>query len=66
MAEKILYSVNDALSALSISRAKFYAEAKAGKIRLRKIGVKTVVSAEDIRAYVASLPTEILPGPRAA
>ncbi|MFG1268101.1 helix-turn-helix domain-containing protein [Xanthobacter sp. DSM 14520] len=64
MTDRLLYSVNDALKALSISRAKFYAEAKAGKIKLRKIGVKTVVTAADLAAYVDALPAEN--GPRAA
>lgn len=64
MSDRLLYSVNDALKALSISRAKFYAEAKAGKIKLRKIGAKTVISADDLAAYVAALPSDI--GPPAA
>ncbi|MFG1255719.1 helix-turn-helix domain-containing protein [Xanthobacter flavus] len=65
MPTPLLYSVNDALRALSISRAKFYAEARAGRLKLKKIGAKTVVSAADLAAFVDALPSSDS-GPRAA
>ncbi|MFG1242024.1 helix-turn-helix domain-containing protein [Xanthobacter versatilis] len=66
MPAPLLYSVNDALRALSIGRSKFYAEARAGRIKLRKIGNKTVVTSADLAAFVDALPSPSEPGPRAA
>jgi hypothetical protein len=40
----------------SIGRTKFYAEVKAGRIKLRKIGSKSVVLRSDGEAWLQSLP----------
>ncbi|MBN9000862.1 MAG: DNA-binding protein [Rhizobiales bacterium] len=39
-----------------IGRTKAYAEAKAGRLLLRKIGAKTVIRTEDAQAWLAALP----------
>jgi excisionase family DNA binding protein len=53
---RLAYSVEEALSLLSIGRNKLYAEAKAGRLKLRKSGRRTLVLADDLRAYISSLP----------
>jgi hypothetical protein len=41
----------------SIGRTKLYAEVKAGRIKLRKIGSKSVVLRSEGEAWLHSLPT---------
>jgi hypothetical protein len=53
---KPIYKVSEFLAAFSMSRARFYELAKAGKIRTHKSGKFTVVKAEDAQAYLDSLP----------
>jgi hypothetical protein len=40
----------------SIGRSKFYQEVTEGRIRLRKVGRKSVVVVADARAWLESLP----------
>jgi hypothetical protein len=40
----------------SIGRSKFYQEVADGRIRLRKVGRKSVVTVPDARAWLDSLP----------
>jgi hypothetical protein len=40
-----------------LGRTKFYAEAKAGRLTLRKIGTKTVILRSDAEGWLRSLPT---------
>jgi hypothetical protein len=40
-----------------IGRTKFYAEVKAGRLTLRKIGTKTVILRSDAEGWLRSLPT---------
>jgi excisionase family DNA binding protein len=51
-----LLSVADACRALSVSRSTFYELVAAGRIKPKKLGRKTLISADDIAAFVASLP----------
>ena len=53
---KLLYRPTEAQAALGIKRTKFYDLVKAGDLELRRMGGCTVVPAESLRAYVASLP----------
>lgn len=50
------YSVEEFCKAAPKGRTKLYAEAKAGKIRLRKIGTKTIITMPDALEYMQSLP----------
>lgn len=49
-------SVNDFLAWASIGRTKFYEECAAGRLRIRKIGRKTVVTMADAQAWLDALP----------
>lgn len=40
-----------------VGKTKVYAEAKAGRITLRKIGAKTVILRSDAEAWLRALPT---------
>lgn len=40
----------------SIGRSKFYQEVNEGRIRIRKVGRKSVVTVSDAQAWLASLP----------
>jgi len=50
------YSVNDFCQAYSIGRTLFYDEVAAGRLRVRKVGKKTLVLATDGEAWANSLP----------
>ena len=54
---KLAYTVREAIREIGIGRTKFYREIAEGKIKPRKIGKKTIILAEDIEAYLQSLPT---------
>jgi len=49
-------SVDDFLIWAGIGRTKFYQEVKEGKIRIRKIGSKSVVTMPDALAWLNALP----------
>ena len=53
-------SVNDFLAWASIGRSKFYEECKEGRLRIRKVGRKTVVTMADAQAWLDALPVEDL------
>jgi predicted nucleic acid-binding protein len=48
--------VNEFCNIHRICRDRFYAEVRAGKLRARKVGRKTIVTPEDEDAWVANLP----------
>jgi hypothetical protein len=49
----------------NIGKTKAYAEAKAGRLELRKIGTKTIVFRAEGERYLRSLPTIASLGERA-
>lgn len=51
-------SVNDFLAWASIGRTKFYEECAAGRLRIRKVGRKTVVTMTDAQEWLDALPVE--------
>lgn len=50
------FTVSEFCGWAGIGVTKFYAEVKAGKIRLRKIGRKSVVTTTDALAWLNALP----------
>lgn len=54
---RAVYTVPEFLSSFSVSRSHFYREVRAGRIRLRKIGSKSIVTVPDANAWLNSLPT---------
>jgi excisionase family DNA binding protein len=53
---RLAYSVDEVLKLLPFGRNTFYEEAKAGRLKVRKLGRKTIVLAEDLHEYLRSLP----------
>lgn len=53
---KVALTVNEFLSIANIGRTKFYAEVKAGRIKVLKLGTKTLVPATEPAAWLARLP----------
>lgn len=51
------FSVDEFCAWASIGRSKFYKEVAVGRLRLRKIGRKSVVTMPDAQAWLSSLPT---------
>lgn len=54
---KVLYSPQEAMELIGISRPTLYREIKRGALRLRKIGRKSVFHADDLVSYVDALPS---------
>lgn len=55
--QKELYSVAEFMAAFGISRSAFYAEVRAGRLRLVKFGATSRVKRADALAWVENLPT---------
>lgn len=49
-------SVEEFLHWASLGRTKFYQEVKDGRIKIRKIGRKSVVTLADAEAWLSALP----------
>ena len=56
--DRLAYRVPEALYVSGLGRTKFYAEVKAGRLRLIKIGGRSLVPAEDLKALVSPSRTE--------
>lgn len=52
-APKLAYSISEACAAISIKRSKLYEMIGQGRIETRKIGSRTIIPAESLRALVA-------------
>ena len=50
------YTVAQAVKATGIGRTTIYADLKSGRLAARKRGKRTIILADDLRAYLASLP----------
>ena len=53
----IAYSIADAAKAAGVGRTLIYQEIKAGRLRVRKCGKRTIIPADDLRAWLNKLPT---------
>ena len=49
-ADPLAYTLNDATAACGLSRSTLYRHAKAGRLRLVKVGGRTLVDAASLRA----------------
>ena len=57
MTEKAAFTVDQFCTWAAIGRSKFYREVSEGRLRLRKIGRKSVVTMADATAWLEALPT---------
>jgi hypothetical protein len=53
---KISYTIPEFCSATGIGRTRIYAALATGQLRARKFGKRTIILAEDGRAFLVSLP----------
>ncbi|WP_291362133.1 helix-turn-helix domain-containing protein [Devosia sp.] len=54
--EKIALTIEEAARAASISRSRLYEMIKTGLLNSRKNGRQTLILADDLKAFIASLP----------
>jgi hypothetical protein len=52
-------SVQEVMALANVKTTKFYADVKAGRVRLTKFGNKSVVTAPDASAYIAGRPLPV-------
>lgn len=56
MPELLAYPLNDAAKAIGVKRTRIYQLIAEGKLDARKLGGRTVIPAESLRALIANLP----------
>jgi hypothetical protein len=56
MTEKNVYTIKEFTVRNSVSRAKLYLEIAAGRITIRKIGKRSVITAQEEARWLGSLP----------
>ncbi len=62
--QKKLYSIDEVIGITGLSRSSIYKARQLSLIKFRKFLGKTVVTAEDLDAFVSSLPeAELVEGP---
>jgi hypothetical protein len=54
--EKLAYQIDDLAVAIGIGRSKLYAEIRAGKLKAKKVGSRTIVTSPAARDYLDALP----------
>jgi hypothetical protein len=52
---KLAYSVPEFLKATGLGRGRFYNEVNTGRLRLTKVGRRSLVLADDARAWIDAL-----------
>jgi hypothetical protein len=55
-AEKLAYSIPELAAAAATSRAVLYEQIAAGALKTKKIGARTIVTADEAKRWLASLP----------
>lgn len=55
--EKLAYSVEAAAKASHVGRTLIYAELKSGRLRAKKIGRRTIITAEALAEWLNALPS---------
>ena len=54
MTEPLAVSIGEASRISSCGRSTLYAEIKSGNLKIRKVGRRTIVALDDLRAWLAS------------
>jgi len=60
----LAYSVEEAAGAAGLGRNKIYEAVTAGLLPAKKVGKRTIILAEDLRAYLVGLPAAFSAGAR--
>jgi excisionase family DNA binding protein len=53
---RLAYPIDEFADAVGIGRSKLYAEIRAGKLKAKKLGSRTLITATEAHAYIDSLP----------
>lgn len=56
LASRLSYTVDQFVTASGIGRTTVFAEIKAGRLKARKVGKRTLITAEAARVFLDSLP----------
>lgn len=56
--DKLAFSISEAVRVSGLGRTKLYEEISAGHLPVRKLGSRTLVLAEDLRAFLKALPAK--------
>ena len=51
---KLAYGIADAVQATSVGRSFLYEEIKAGRLKTFKVGTRTLITAENLSAWLAT------------
>lgn len=55
---KLAYAIPELAAAVGVGRTKIYEEIKAGRLRVTKCGGRTIITASQAQAWLASLPQQ--------
>jgi len=50
--ERLSYGIREAVEATSVGRSLLYEEIKSGKLRVFKIGSRTLIASEDLQSWL--------------
>jgi hypothetical protein len=53
---RLAYPLNDFADAIGVGRSKVYAEIKAGRLKAKKIGSRTIITSDAAHTYLDALP----------
>jgi predicted DNA-binding transcriptional regulator AlpA len=56
LGDDLALDIDDVVKKTTISRTKVYEEIKLGRLKARKIGRRTIILADDARAWLAASP----------
>ena len=54
--DQIAFTIAEAVKASGVGRTKLYEAISMGRLPARKAGSRTLIMADDLRAYIANLP----------
>jgi hypothetical protein len=54
--ERLAYPIDDLADAIGIGRSKLYAEIRAGRLKAKKLGSRTIITTPAARDYLDALP----------
>jgi excisionase family DNA binding protein len=54
--QKIAYTINEACEAVGLSRTTLYEAFQRGELVPRKVGQRTLILADDLKAWLQSMP----------
>jgi hypothetical protein len=54
----LAYSIPDAVAASGLGRTRLYSAIKAGDLRTKKFGRRTIILVDDLKSFLEALPTQ--------